>query len=194
MQKASNMLKSSPDRNSFQTKSYLQRRAEEGKTPENDAEVKAMVEIYESWNAQKKEQESDPKWQKNNLEYDLRSSEYIAEKCKDTLYAQHLYAALCNNEFIKNDVWPRLQDQRWSCSWRYAGGIIADIKQEGDYIDWYGSGINQAYDQEEIDLMTEDQREKYKESMARVSEGVITDEIKQDLFNLGWLVVESNEE
>jgi hypothetical protein len=187
------MLKRSPKRNTFQKNGYLQRQAEKGKTPENDENVKAMVEMYESWDTLQKERELDPEWQKNNLEYDLRTSEYIAEKCKDNLYAQHLYAALCNNEFIKNDVWPRLQDQRWSCSWRYAGGIIADIKQEGDYIDWYCSGIRESYDQEEIDLMTEDQREKYKECMASVGEGVITDEIKQDLFKLGWLVIESNE-
>jgi hypothetical protein len=188
------MLKRSPGRGTFQKDSYLKNRAEEGKTPNNDDEVKTMIEMYENWDRQKIERESEPEWQKDNLEYDLRTSEYIAEKCKDDLYAQHLYAALCNNEFIKNDVWPRLQDKRWSCSWRYAGGIIADIKEEGDYIDWYCSGIRWEYDQEEIDMLPEDQREKYKEKMASVSEGIVTDEIKQDLFKLGWLVVESNDE
>lgn len=188
------MLKTSPQRNTFQKNSYLKNRAEEGRTPENDPEVKNMVEWYDSWNDREDEREKDPEWQKNNLEYDLRSNDWIAEKCRDKLYAQHLYAALCNNEFMKNDVWPRLQDQRWSCSWRYAGGIIAHIREEGDYIDWYCSGIQREYEQEEIDMMPEEQREKYKESMATVGEGVVTDEIKNDLFKLGWLVVESQDE
>ena len=97
--------------------------------------------FYENWERTQLDLEASDEWKIDNLEYDLRSSEYIHEKCKDEFYAQNLYAAMCNREFVKNDVWPILTDNRWSCSWRHAGGIIADIQQEGDYIDWYCSGI-----------------------------------------------------
>jgi len=78
----------------------------------------------------------------DDLEYDLRSTEWVIEKVKaDKVYAQHLYAAMCNNDFMRNEVWPILTEKKWSCSWRHAGGIIADMRGEGDYIDWYCSGI-----------------------------------------------------
>ena len=105
-------------------------------------------------------QSHDPK--NFDLESDLRASQWIVEKVKlDETFAQHLYAALCNNEFIKNNIWSLLSDRRWSCSWRYAGGIIADIRNQGSYMDWYCSG----------------------------SEGLVTDEIKEELFKLGWIVI-----
>lgn len=124
-------------------------------------ETEKMLEWYKSWEQQKLEQEQDPEWQKNNLEYDLRSTDWILKKVRESDdYAKALYAALCNNDFTKNDVWPILQEETWSCSWRYAGGIIADMREEGDYIDWYCSG----------------------------NEGYVDDEIKKDLLTLGWLV------
>lgn len=187
------MIRSSPDRNSFQRDNYLKNRAKEGKTPENDEDVKAMVEYYDQWTIDEDEREVDPKWQQNNLEYDLRTSDFIAEKCKDKIYAQHLYAALCNNDFIKNDVWLILKEVTWGCSWRHAGVIVANIREVGDYIDWYCSGMKQVYEPEEIDSLTEDQKEIYKEDMASVNEGMVTDEIKNDLLKLGWLVAENND-
>ena len=72
---------------------------------------------------------------KANLDFDLMRSDFIVEKCKNKIYAQHLYAALCNNRFFKND-------QEWTCSWRMSGGIVADLRHCGEnYIDWYCSGI-----------------------------------------------------
>jgi len=72
---------------------------------------------------------------------------------EDVEYARDVYRALCNNIFIKNDK------QLWSASWRYIGGIVADIRDEGeDYLDFYCSG----------------------------NEGIITDEVKEDLKKLGW--------
>ncbi|MFM1845778.1 MAG: hypothetical protein RIS19_251, partial [Actinomycetota bacterium] len=50
-------------------------------------------------------------------------------------------AALCNNEFVKNDVWPILKDETWSCTWRYAGGVVSDIQEGDGYLDWYCSGM-----------------------------------------------------
>lgn len=105
-----------------------------------------------------------------NLELEMLSCDWILEKVRTSeSYAQNLYAALCNNQFVKNDVWPVLQDERWSCTWRYAGGIIADIREEGNYLNWYCSGIG-------------DKNEKF------VGEGYVTDEIREDLLKLGWIV------
>jgi hypothetical protein len=121
--------------------------------------------------------DTDLEWQKNNMEYDLRTTDWILEKVRNSeQYAQNLYAAMCNNRFQQNDVLPILKDQYWSCSWRYAGGIIADMRQEGDYIDYYCSGIRDSYEG------------------GYVSETVITDEIREDLFKLGWLCFSDRDE
>jgi hypothetical protein len=146
------------------------------KTMEDDDREK-LKDFYINFEADKLALENDPEWQKNNLEYDLRSSEYIVEKCKNRAYAQNIYAALCNNEFQRNDVMPILKDETWSCSWRYAGGIVADLRGEGDYLDWYCTGIR--HDDGEL-------------TNSYIGEGQVTDEVKEDFFKLGWLVVESD--
>jgi hypothetical protein len=51
----------------------------------------------------------------------------------DTEFAQRVYAALCNKGW-------RRGDEGFSCSWRAAGAIVADLRREGDYLDWYCSG------------------------------------------------------
>jgi len=91
-------------------------------------------------------------------------------------------------------VWPILSDKRWGCSWRYAGGIVADIRQEGDYIDWYCSGIrnNEDLTDEEYNQLSREAQEKYLETKASVAESVVTDEIRKDLLSIGWLVVDSD--
>ena len=120
-----------------------------------------------------------------NLEYDVEDCEWICEKIRSNdAYAQNFYAALCNNEFQRNEVWPILKDQTWGCTWRYAGGIIAHIRREGDYIDWYCSGIRGG-------MTLSDEEAKQYEDNRFVSEGVITEEIRQDLLRLGWVVCEN---
>jgi len=166
-------LSKSPERNTFQASKYLERKAEEGKTPDNDPNVKAMMDMYKNWAVETAEREADPNWSKNNMEHDLRTTNWILNKARSSeSYAQNLYAAMCNNGFIKLDVIPILKQEEWSCSWRYAGGIIADMRQEGDYIDWYCSGIRNPED----------------EPKDFVPEGCITDEIRNDLQRLGWAV------
>jgi hypothetical protein len=92
---------------------------------------------------------------------------------------------MCNNDFTKREMWPILKEEKWSCSWRYAGGIIADMQQKGDYIDWYCSGmggLNQEYDAKETN-------EHWQKRTGYVPESVVTDEIESDLNRLGWIVV-----
>lgn len=165
----------SPKRNTFQ-RDCLQKQLEEGETTQQH--VDEMTELYLSWDQQKFQREQDPEWQKNNMEYDLRTTDWILAKARASeVYAQNLYAAMCNQDFQQNAVWPQLKNQTWSCSWRYAGGIVADMRGEGDYIDWYCSGI----------------RDLDSEPNGFVGEGCVTDEIRADLFRLGWLVVDSEE-
>ena len=79
----------------------------------------------------------------NNMEYDMSQADWFVSRVRGSdAYAQNLYAALCNNSFQKQDVWLILKDAYWSCSWRSAGGIVADLRDCGeDYMDWYCSGI-----------------------------------------------------
>ena len=106
-----------------------------------------------------------------------------------------MYAAICNNDFTRNDVWPILQGQTWSASWRSAGGIVANMREEGDYIDWYCSGIQNDLTDEEYYDMTKQQQERYLYLKNHfVSESVVTDEIREDLLKLGWLVVDTGNE
>lgn len=108
----------------------------------------------------------------NDLEQDIVASKWMAQKIIDSdTYAQNLYAAICNNLFQKNDVWPRIANLYWSRSWRSAGGVIANIRKQGDYMDWYCSGIVESPNND-----------------CYVGESVVTDEIRQDLFAIGWTV------
>ena len=183
-------LATSADRGMFHIECEQKAVAEGRKTAEAAQE---MIEFYQSWNDRDVEREADPEWAKNNMEYDLRSSEWMVAKVRASeAYAQNLYAAMCNRDFIKNDVWPLLKGQRWSCSWRYAGGIVAHMDGKGDYIDWYCSGIKGG-------PLTEDERAKLTEDTLKeidwmnehyVGEGHVTDEIRADLLKLGWIVVD----
>lgn len=167
-------ISSSPNRHTFQKEGYVKRCEEQGKLPNPD-----YIEMYKTWREQDAANLVDPNWQKDNLEYDLRSTEWIYKKVRGSdVYAQNLYAAMCNNEFQKLDVIPILKDQRWSASWRGAGGIIADMREEGDYIDWYCSGIMQ--------------EGHYIEGY--VPESIVTNEIREDLKKLGWIVVDRVDE
>ena len=141
------------------------------------------------------EEDDIPIPKEDNLEYDLRSTKWIIEKAKsDKIYAQHLYAAMCNNEFQRNEVWPILSGKKWSCSWRYAGGIVADMRKEGDYMDWYCSGIqnDDPIDDEVFQNMDDHQRQEFFETNAYVAESIVTEEIREDLLKLGWIVIEGN--
>jgi len=94
-----------------------------------------------------------------DLEDDIRADAEIMQKLQDTGYARDVYAALCNIRWQPKEVWPVLQDEWWTCSWRCAGGIVADLRlQDEDYMDFYCAG----------------------------KEGTVTDEIAEDFSRIGW--------
>ena len=172
-------ISKSPDRHTFQAESS------KAKLEENpdDQNAKDMLDFYQSWRDEADSRELDLKWQQNNMEYDLRVCDWILAKVRESDgYAQNLYAAICNNDFFKLEVIPILRQDPdkdyWSASWRSAGGIVANMRQEGDYIDWYCSGIG--------DGLGNGDPERIK---GYVPEGMITDEIRSDLQQLGWAVV-----
>ena len=167
----SKKLSKSPQRDTFQKEKYIERTDDENID-------QAYLEFFDEMALSRDHQEVNTEWQKNNLEYDLRTCEELCQKVKESeIYAQNLYAALCNTDFQKLDIMHILKDDTWSCSWRYAGGIIADMREEGDYIDWYCSGL--LYDPDSTDSNRE-----------FVSEGTTTEEICNDIKKLGWVIVD----
>lgn len=175
-------ISNSPNRISFQKSNYIKRQLEKGETVNQ-----SYLDLFDTLTDRHNNRFDDPENRLNNLEYDFLTTDWILKKVRTSdQYAQNLYAALCNNNFIKHNVIQILKEQYWSCSWRYAGGIIADMKQKGDYIDWYCSGMGglSTYDesgQEDMD------KKKY------VAESIVTDEIREDLLKLGWSVVDNSD-
>lgn len=177
----------SPERNTFQLNAYIERCKEEGTEPRED-----YIQLYTSAD------ELDEQWAVSNdhshdLEWDLRTTQWMLDKVRASdVYAQNLYAAMCNNDFQKLDVFPILADKTCSYSWRYAGGIIADMQMKGDYINWYCSGIRGSeLDDDQFQQLTTEQRELYIESKDYVPESVVTDEVRADLKKLGWKVLDN---
>jgi len=111
------------------------------------------------------------------LEEEQSTCEWFLEKVRtNKTYAQNVYAALCNMRWQPEEVWPVLKDEWWSCSWRSAGGIVADFESlGGDYMDWYCSGIGNG-----LGNGDEDGTRGY------VAEGEVTDEVREDFARLGW--------
>lgn len=112
-----------------------------------------------------------------NLEKDLYNSKEVIEVVKDKDAATRLYSALCNVEWKKISSTESLTEDElvhilkgedvWSCSWRYAGGLIANIRNihyqaNEDYMDFYCAGM----------------------------EGIVSDDICELLRNIGWVSIE----
>ncbi len=183
-------ISKSPDRHTFQKKGYLERQEEKDEPVNED-----YLDFFEKIIEEHDHKFDDPQSRINNMEYDLLTTDWILEKVRaDDAYAQNLYAAMCNNGFIRLEVIPVLKGEEWGASWRYAGGIIADMQQKGDYIDWYCSGIRDIgiYVPDEKDgvprELTEEQSARMEVVNRYVPEGRITDEIRNDLQRLGWAV------
>ena len=126
------------------------------------------------------------------MKYDLVEDIYRDDEVLNKIrtrddYAQNLYAAWCNMQWCKKELWPTLRQDPdkdlWSASWRGAGGIIAQFRKEGDYMDWYCSGMGG------VSTYNLEEGEAYMSKMKYVPEGTITDEIATDLDRLGWFPV-----
>jgi hypothetical protein len=168
-----NKIASSPERHTFQAEGAKRRAEEKGEpVPEQ------YIEMWEQIKIDEVNKINDPAWQKNNMEYDLRSSKELCDKAKASdVYSQNLYAAMCNMTWQSREFWQEMKGEVWSCSWRHSGGIIADMREEGDYIDWYCSGIGNSEDGYGLD---------HRRANGYVPEGVVTEEIELDLNRLGW--------
>ena len=109
---------------------------------------------------------------------DMQAADWFVDKVRASKsYAQNLYAAMCNNDLQKHEVWPMLKDETWSVSWRGAGSLVSELRDEGDYIDWYCSGMGEGLGNGDLDG-----------TKGYVPEGQVTEEIREDLRCLGWLV------
>jgi hypothetical protein len=170
----------SPERHTFQKEKYVERQMQADKPISED-----YLKMFDMIRERERTKWDDPESRKNNMEWDLVTTDWILAKARASeSYAQNLYAAICNNDFQKLDVLPILKNQTWGASWRYAGGIIADMRQEGDYIDWYCSGsggLNRDFEGEETN-------EQWQKRTGFVPEGLVTDEIRNDLQQLGWVL------
>jgi hypothetical protein len=80
-------------------------------------------------------------------------------------------------EWRRRELWNELKEENWGCSWRHAGGIIADMQETGDYINWYCSGIGNDDSGYGLD---------HRPANGYVPEGTVTEEIELDLNRLGW--------
>ena len=170
---------SSPERHTFQVEASIKRAGENG-----DEVNEQYLKFWEDVRNHDAEKIHDPEWQKHNLEYDLRSSKELCDKVKQyDNYAQNLYAAMCNMTWQSREFWQELKGETWSCSWRSAGGIIADMREQGDYIDWYCSGIGNEEYGNGLDGTKPVQDA---DGRTYVPEGTVTEEIELDLNRLGW--------
>ena len=108
-----------------------------------------------------------------NLERDIRKTEWIVTKVRGReIYAQNLYAALCNNSYVPKDVWGILKNITWDCNWRYAADLVSEIREDESYIDWYCSGTGfQGMD-----------------FAGFVEESYVTEEVEYDFNEIGWLL------
>jgi len=126
----------------------------------------------------------------HDLQEEIENCPWIMAKIQteDKRYAQNLYAAWCNMQWCKRELWPVLSERYWSASWRGAGRIVADLRGKGeDYMDYYCSGMRGglSFDGKEDD--------EYFERTGFVSESFVTDEIAKDLYDLGWIPVPYND-
>ena len=170
---------SSPERHTFQKEGAIKRAEEAGEEPNQ-----AYIEMWDQIKIDDANKINDLVWQKNNMEYDLRSSKELCDKVKESdNYAQNLYAAMCNMTWQSREFWQELKGEVWSCSWRHAGGIVADMREQGDYIDWYCSGIGNEEYGNGLDGTKPVQDE---DGRIYQPEGVVTEEIELDLNRLGW--------
>jgi hypothetical protein len=93
-----------------------------------------------------------------NVERDLELSPRIRDLVRGDMFATLLYNALCNT------VWRHVATGTlWHCSWRHAANVVAMLRCEGDYMDWYCS----------------------------MGEGLVDEQVLAELTALGWELAEA---
>lgn len=109
-----------------------------------------------------------------NLERDVRGTNWMIDKIRGKeIYAQNLYAALCNNEFAPKDMWAILKNLKWNCTWSYAANIISEIREDDSYSNWYCSGTGFTGT----------------DFTGFVEESFVTTEVQLDLESVGWIIL-----
>lgn len=93
-----------------------------------------------------------------DLERDLVLSPHIRCLIRSDLVAVLLYGALCNTTWRH-----KVAGTLWHCSWRRAGGVVAGLRCEGNYLDWYCAG----------------------------GEGLVDDQVLAEIEALGWGLVQA---
>jgi hypothetical protein len=94
-----------------------------------------------------------------DLERDLGLSQRIRDLVRSELFATLLYGSLCNTTWRHSAT-----GTLWSGSWRRAGGIVAELRCEGSYLDWYCS----------------------------MGEGLVDDQVLAEIEALGWALAEAS--
>ena len=80
--------------------------------------------------------------EKENFEELIQNN--LKDKLQDDDYAEKLYGALCNVIWFNQE-----KSLTYSCSWRYAGGLVARVRNKGeDYLNFYCSGNESIVDKE----------------------------------------------
>ena len=111
---------------------------------------------------------------KYQLDHDMLRADWFLDKVKKSdSYAQNVYAALCNMRWQKLEIVPILTEELWHSTWRCAGSIVANMRGEGSYIDWYCSGTG---------FVGTD-------FTGFVEESYVTEEIQNDFDQIGWLLL-----
>lgn len=67
-----------------------------------------------------------------NFEEDIKTL-FLEQIKNNDEFCKELWSALTNIEWINND------GSYFYCTFRYAGALIADIRESGGYMDWYCS-------------------------------------------------------
>lgn len=110
-----------------------------------------------------------------NLERDIRSSSWIVDRIRrEEVYAQNMYAALCNNTYLPKDVWGILKNITWECTWRTAAMIISEIREDEKYENWYCSGTGF----------------RGTDFAGFVEESYVTPQIEMDIDTIGWVITQ----
>lgn len=81
-------------------------------------------------------------------DFETAFREALFSRLADRDFAEDAYRCLCNVE------WRHEDGSRYSCSWRYAGGLIAELRDHNeDYMDFYCSGQEGSVREDIAELM-----------------------------------------